>query len=182
MIVPSMVRRVNFLGTGYVPQSEEDLYKTQDNDYLAGTGEVATMGYYMGEVLDKKSLPLKLMAFSPCFRREIGAHGKDTKGIVRVHEFYKWEQVVLCEGSHEESVAHHEALTQNAEEILQGLGLPYHVVLNCGGDIGLGQVKKYDIEAWVPRSRNTARHIRHPTSTTSKHGVSTSSTETTTAA
>ncbi|MEK7063823.1 MAG: serine--tRNA ligase, partial [Patescibacteria group bacterium] len=150
MIVPSMVRRVNFLGTGYVPQSEEDLYKTQDNDYLAGTGEVATMGYYMGEVLDKKSLPLKLMAFSPCFRREIGAHGKDTKGIVRVHEFYKWEQVVLCEGSHEESVAHHEALTQNAEEILQGLGLPYHVVLNCGGDIGLGQVKKYDIEAWVP--------------------------------
>jgi seryl-tRNA synthetase len=150
MIVPSMVKRVNFLGTGYVPQSEEDLYKTQDGDYLAGTGEVAGMGYYMNEVLDMKDLPIKLGAFSPCFRREIGAHGKDTKGIVRVHEFYKWEQVVLCEASHETSVKLHEELTANAEELLQGLNIPYHVVINCGGDIGLGQVKKYDIEAWVP--------------------------------
>jgi seryl-tRNA synthetase len=150
MIVPSMVKRVNFLGTGYVPQSEEDLYKTQDGDYLAGTGEVATMGYYMNEVLDMQKLPIKLGAFSPCFRREIGAHGKDTKGIVRVHEFYKWEQVVLCEASHEQSVKLHEELTANAEGLLQGLNIPYHVVVNCGGDIGLGQVKKYDIEAWVP--------------------------------
>lgn len=150
MIVPSMVKRVNFLGTGYVPQSEEDLYKTQDGDYLAGTGEVASMGLYMNEVLDKKDLPIKLGAFSPCFRREIGAHGKDTKGLVRVHEFYKWEQIIICEASHEESVKHHEQLTTNAEELLQGLGIPYHVVINCGGDIGLGQVKKYDIEAWVP--------------------------------
>jgi seryl-tRNA synthetase len=150
MIVPSMVKRVNFLGTGYVPQGEDDLYKTQDGDYLAGTGEVASMGLYMNEVLNKKDLPVKVGAFSPCFRREIGAHGKDTKGIVRVHEFYKWEQIVLCEASHEESVRWHEALTQNAEELLQGLGIPYHVVANCGGDLGLGQVKKYDIEAWVP--------------------------------
>ncbi len=150
MIVPSMVRRVNFLGTGYIPQSEEDLYKTQDADYLAGTGEVAMMGYHQGEILEKKDLPLKYLASSPCFRREIGSHSKDVKGLVRVHEFYKFEQVILCEALHETSVAFHEELTANAEALLQSLELPYHVVLNCGGDIGLGQVKKYDIEAWVP--------------------------------
>ncbi len=153
MFVPSLVKRVNFLGTGYIPQSEEDLFKTQDELYLAGTGEVATMGYYMGEILEKKDLPIKLAAYSPCFRREIGAHGKDTKGIIRVHEFHKWEQVILCEANHEESVRWHEHLTENAEEMLQGLKIPYHVVVNCGGDIGLGQVKKYDIEAWVPSEK-----------------------------
>jgi seryl-tRNA synthetase len=150
MIVPSLVRREPFVGTGYLPQSEEDLYKTQDGDFLAGTAEVAMMSYYMDEVLDKKQLPIKFLAFSPCFRREAGSHGKDTKGLIRVHEFYKIEQVVLCEANHQESVMHHEALTKNSEELLQALGLPYHVVVNCGGDIGLGQVKKYDIEAWVP--------------------------------
>ncbi len=150
MTVPSLVKRVAFLGTGYLPQGEEDLYKTQDGDFLAGTGEVATMAYYMSEVLDKAQLPLKFVAFSPCFRREAGSHGKDTKGLMRVHEFYKFEQVVLCEASHEESVKFHEELTQNAEELLQALNLPYHVVINCGGDLGLGQVKKYDIETWVP--------------------------------
>lgn len=150
MIVPSLVKRVAFLGTGYLPQGEEDLYKTQDDDFLAGTGEVATMAYYMSEVLDKKQLPLKFMSFSPCFRREAGSHGKDTKGLMRVHEFFKFEQVVLCEASHEESVRMHEELTKNAEDLLQALNIPYHVVVNCGGDLGLGQVKKYDIESWVP--------------------------------
>jgi seryl-tRNA synthetase len=150
MVVPSLVRREGFMGTGFLPQSEEDLYRTQDAEYLAGTGEVATMSYYMDEIIEKDSLPQKFLAFSPCFRREIGAHGKDTKGLVRVHEFYKFEQVVLSEASHEESVRLHEELTQNSEEILQLLGIPYHVVVNCGGDLGLGQVKKYDIEAWMP--------------------------------
>ncbi len=150
MIVPSMVRREPFVGTGYLPQSEEDLYKTQDADYLAGTGEVASMGYYMDEIVDKSALPIKFFAFSPCFRREAGSHGKDTKGIFRIHEFIKYEQVVLCEAKHEESVRIHEELTANSEALLQELKLPYHVVLNCGGDIGLGQVKKYDIEAWMP--------------------------------
>jgi seryl-tRNA synthetase len=150
MFVPSLVKRVAFLGTGYLPQGEEDLYKTQDGDFLAGTGEVAAMAYYMNEVVPKESLPLKVLAFSPCFRREAGSHGKDTKGLMRVHEFFKFEQVVLCEASHEESVKHHETLTQNAEELLQALKLPYRVVVNCGGDLGLGQVKKYDIETWVP--------------------------------
>ena len=150
MIVPSMVRREPFVGTGYLPQSEEDLYKTQDGEYLAGTAEVASMGYYMDEILDKKALPIKFFAFSPCFRREAGSHGKDTKGIFRIHEFVKYEQVVLCEASHEESVKMHEELTANSEMLLQELKLPYRVVVNCGGDLGLGQVKKYDIEAWMP--------------------------------
>lgn len=150
MIVPSMVRREPFMGTGYLPQSEEDLYKTQDGDYLAGTAEVATMGYYMDETIDKAQLPIKYFAYSPCFRREAGSHGKDTKGVFRIHEFVKFEQVVLCEASHEESVRHHEEITANSEALLQELQLPYHVVINCGGDLGLGQVKKYDIEAWMP--------------------------------
>jgi seryl-tRNA synthetase len=150
MITPSLVRRESFIGTGYLPQSEEDLYKTQDSDYLAGTAEVPTMGYYMNEIIDKKDLPLKFFSFSPCFRREAGSHGKDTKGIFRIHEFVKYEQVVLCEASHEESVRLHEEITANSEALLQELQLPYRVVVNCGGDLGLGQVKKYDIEAWMP--------------------------------
>jgi len=158
MVVPSLVRRVNFLGTGYIPQSEEDLYKTQDGDFLAGTAEVATMGYHMGEVLDLKELPLKYLSFSPCFRREAGSHSKDVKGLIRVHEFFKWEQVILCEASHEESVKWHEWLNRNTEECIESLGIPYHTVLNCGGDLGLGQVKKYDIELWVPKE-NTYREI-----------------------
>lgn len=158
LIVPSLVRRVNFLGTGYIPQGEEDLYQTQDGDFLAGTAEVATMGYHMNDTLELSGLPLKYLAFSPCFRREAGSHGKDTKGLIRVHEFYKWEQVILCEASHEESVKWHEWLNRNTEEFIESLNIPYRTVLNCGGDIGLGQVKKYDIELWVP-GENTYREI-----------------------
>lgn len=150
IIAPSLMNREPFIGTGFLPQSEEDLYKTQDNNYLAGTSEISSMGYYMDEVLNKKDLPIKFFAFSPCFRREAGSHGKDTKGLMRVHEFFKFEQVVLSEASHEESVALHEELTKNSEELMQALNIPYHVVVNCGGDLGLGQVKKYDIESWVP--------------------------------
>ena len=150
MVVPSLVRREALLGTGFLPQGEDDLYKTQDADYLAGTAEVATMGYFSDKTLDKKSLPKKVLAFSPAFRREAGSYSKDVKGLYRVHEFMKFEQVILCEASHEMSVQYHEELLKNAEEVLQALNLPYHVVLNCGGDLGLGQVKKYDIETWMP--------------------------------
>lgn len=153
MIAPSLVRREPFIGTGYLPQSEEDLYKTQDDLYLAGTAEVPTMGYYMDEVLEKEKLPIKFLSFSPCFRREAGSHGKQTKGLYRVHEFFKLEQVVLCEADHQLSVKFHEELTANAEESLQVLKIPHHVVVNCGGDLGLGQVKKYDIEAWMPSEK-----------------------------
>ncbi|MFA6405651.1 MAG: serine--tRNA ligase [Candidatus Paceibacterota bacterium] len=150
MFVPSLVKRETLLGSGYLPQGEDDLYHTQDSDYLAGTAEVATMSYFTDKVLDKKDLPKKVLAFSPAFRREAGSYSKDTKGLYRVHEFMKFEQVIICEASHEESVKYHEELLANAEQILQALKLPYHVVVNCGGDLGLGQVKKYDIETWMP--------------------------------
>jgi seryl-tRNA synthetase len=153
MMVPSLVRKQALYGTGYLPQGEEDLYKTQDGDYLTGTAEVAAMSYFADKVIDKKDLPIKVLAFSTCFRREAGSHSKDTKGIIRVHEFYKLEQIIICEASHEESVKYHEELRRNSEEILEALNLPYHTVVNCGADIGLGQVKKYDLEAWVPSQK-----------------------------
>jgi len=110
----------------------------------------------MDEILNKSELPKKMLSFSSAYRREAGAHGKDTKGILRVHEFYKFEQVVLCEASHTESVKFHEEIERNTEELTEALGLPYRVVINCGGDLGLGQVKKYDIEVWLP-SENAYR-------------------------
>lgn len=158
MSVPSLLRRETFLGTGYLPQGEEDLYKTQDGEYLAGTAEVATMGYYMDETLDMAKLPAQFLSFSPCFRREAGAHGKDVRGLIRVHEFFKWEQVVLCRAEHDESVRVHDWLNRNTEEFIELLNIPYHTVINCGGDLGLGQVKKYDIELWVPGEK-TYREI-----------------------
>ncbi len=158
MSVPSLVRRESFLGTGFLPQSEEDLYKTQDGEYLAGTAEVASMGYYMDETLDLEKLPILFLGFSPCFRREAGAHGKDVRGLIRVHEFFKWEQVVLCRAEHDESVRMHDWLNRNTEEFIELLNIPYHTVVNCGGDLGLGQVKKYDIELWVPAEK-TYREI-----------------------
>ena len=153
MLVPSLVRRQTLLGTGYLPQGEDDLYKTQDGDYLAGTAEVAAMSYFADSILKKEDLPKKVLAFSPCFRREAGSHGKQAKGLYRVHEFYKLEQIVLCEADHEQSVSFHEELTANAEELIQALGLSYRVVINCGADLGLGQVKKDDIECWIPSEK-----------------------------
>jgi len=150
ILPPTIVRKENLYGTGHLPNDAEDVYNTQDNDYLIGTSEVSVMGYYADEVLDKKQFPVKFLGFSPCYRREAGSHGKDVKGLIRVHEFYKLEQVILCEASHEESVKWHEEINRNTEEFIESLGIPYHTVLNCGGDIGQGQVKKYDIELWVP--------------------------------
>lgn len=150
LLVPAIVRKSNLYGTGHLPNDAEDVYKTQDDDYLIGTSEVSTMGYYADEVLDVSAFPIKHLAFSPCFRREAGSHGKDTRGLIRVHEFYKLEQVVICEASHAESVKWHEEINQNTEAFIESLGIPYHTVLNCGGDLGQGQVKKYDIELWVP--------------------------------
>ncbi len=151
VIPPILDRKENFLGTGFLPQGEEDLYKTQDGEYLAGTAEVPIMGLHSGEILDLASLPIKYLGFSPCYRREAGSHGKDVKGLIRVHEFYKLEQVVLCEANHETSVKFHDEINRNTEEFIESLGIPYHTVVNCGGDLGLGQVKKYDIELWVPK-------------------------------
>ncbi len=158
VIPPVIVRKQNLYGTAHLPGDVEDYYMTQDGDVLAGTAEVPLMGMHGGEVLDKKSFPIKYLGFSPCFRREAGSHGKDVKGLIRVHEFYKMEQVILCEASHELSVKLHEELNRNTEEFIESLGIPYRTVINCGGDLGLGQVKKYDIELWVPKE-NKYREI-----------------------
>lgn len=150
-IPPIIVNRKTFFGTGYLPQGEDDLYKTQDGDFLAGTAEVPIMGFHADEILSKDELPKKYLGFSPCYRREAGSHSKDVKGLIRVNEFYKLEQVVLCNASHSESVAYHEEINRNTEEFIESLGIPYHTVVNCGGDLGMGQVKKYDVELWVPK-------------------------------
>jgi len=158
LITPTIVHNENFYGTGHLPNEAEDLYSTQDGDYLSGTAEVPVMGYHRDEMLDEEQFPIKILAFSPCFRREAGSHGRDTKGLIRVHEFYKWEQLILCEASHEKSVEWHEKLHRNVEEFIETLGIPYRTVINCAGDLGLGQVKKYDIELWVPKE-NVYREI-----------------------
>ncbi|MEK7163412.1 MAG: serine--tRNA ligase [Patescibacteria group bacterium] len=151
VIPPVIVRKENLYGTAHLPGDVEDYYMTQDGDALAGTAEVPLMAYHSGEVLGAKNFPIKYLGFSPCFRREAGSHSKDVKGLIRVHEFYKMEQVVLCEASHETSVRLHEEINKNTEEFIESLGVPYRTVVNCGADLGLGQVKKYDIELWVPK-------------------------------
>ena len=158
ILPPTIVRKANLYGTGHLPNEADDVYKTQDADYLIGTAEVSVMGYHADEILEPGQFPIKYLGFSPCYRREAGSHGKDTRGLIRVHEFYKLEQVVLCEASHEESVRLHEELNRNTEEFIESLNIPYHTVLNCGGDLGQGQVKKYDIELWVPGEK-TYREI-----------------------
>ena len=158
VLPPTIVRKANLYGTGHLPNEADDVYKTQDEDYLIGTSEVSVMGMHSDEILEQGQFPIKYLGFSPCYRREAGSHGKDTRGLIRVHEFYKLEQVVLCEASHEESVRLHEELNRNTEEFIESLNIPYHTVLNCGGDLGQGQVKKYDIELWVPGEK-TYREI-----------------------
>lgn len=158
VIPPVIVKKQNLYGTGHLPGDSEDYYMTQDEDALAGTAEIPLTGMHANEILELDDLPKKYLGFSPCFRREAGSHGKDVKGLIRVHEFYKIEQVILCKSSHEESVKFHEEINRNTEEFIESLKLPYHTVVNCGGDLGLGQVKKYDIELWVPKE-NKYREI-----------------------
>jgi seryl-tRNA synthetase len=113
---------------------------------------------YMDEVLPKEQLPIKMLGFSPCYRLEAGSHTKDVKGLIRVHEFYKLEQVVLCEASHEESVQWHETMNKSTEQFIESLGIPYHTLNASTGDMGLGKVRMYDIELWVPKEE-TYREI-----------------------
>jgi seryl-tRNA synthetase len=151
IIPPINTKREPLLGCGFIPQGEADIYKAQDESYFVGTSEVPLMGMYMDEVIDKKSLPIKMLGFSPCFRLEAGSHAKDVKGLIRVHEFYKFEQVILCEGSHGESVKFHNEVQKNTEDFIQSLGIPYQVVDACTGDMGFGKVKMYDTNLWVPK-------------------------------
>ncbi|MFA9288777.1 MAG: serine--tRNA ligase [Weeksellaceae bacterium] len=151
MIAPSIVKAFTLFGTGQFPWGEGEVYKLNDEDaYLAGTAEVPVTGYYANEVLQEKDLPKKMVAFSPCFRREIGSYGKDTRGLYRVHEFWKIEQVIIGRSDLDEARMLHEELQVNSEEILQDLKLPYRQLLMCTGDMGEPQLKKYDIETWMP--------------------------------
>ena len=157
MSVPVLVREPAMLGTGYFPLGREQSYAVSNEDppvYLVGTAEVSLTAYHMDEILDGKSLPRKYVGMSPCFRREAGTYGKDTAGLYRVHQFDKVEQVVLCKADEAESRRWHEQILGNAEAVLQKLNLPYRVVNVCTGDLGQGQVAKYDIETWMPSRNN----------------------------
>lgn len=157
MITPIINKREAFLNARHFPWGEKETYKLAEdttdpsNDYfLAGTAEVPLVSYYAGETLKESDLPIKLVGYSPCYRREIGNYGKDTKGFYRVHEFWKIEQVVLCKNDLEESLKWHETMLKYTEELLQDFNIPYRVLLMCTGDMGEPQAKKYDIEAWMP--------------------------------
>ncbi len=151
IIPPINTKREPLLGCAFIPQGEADIYKAQDDSYFVGTSEVPLMGMYMDEILNKDQLPIKMLGFSPCYRLEAGSHAKDIKGLIRVHEFYKLEQVVLCEGNHEESIKNHEEIQKNTEEFIQSLGIPYQVVDACTGDMGFAKVRMYDTNLWIPK-------------------------------
>jgi len=151
MVVPHLVKDEAMVGTAYFPVGQEQTYRLpEDQVNLIGTAEVPVTAYYADEILPEADLPKYLIGLSSCYRREAGTYGKDTRGLYRVHQFQKVEQVVLCVNDPEVSSREHEHILRNAEEMLQALGLPYRVVLVCGGDLGLPQVKKYDIETWMP--------------------------------
>nr|WP_321352746.1 serine--tRNA ligase [uncultured Methanoregula sp.] len=150
VIPPYMINRTSYEGVTDLGDFEKVMYKIDGDDaYLIATSEHPIGAMYQDEIFEEKDLPLRLAGISPCFRREIGAHGLDTKGLFRVHQFTKVEQFVYC--MPQDSWQIHEELLANAEEIFQGLGLPYRVVNICTGDIGTVAAKKYDIEAWMPR-------------------------------
>ncbi|MBD3279293.1 MAG: serine--tRNA ligase [Candidatus Pacebacteria bacterium] len=150
MTVPVLVKPKTLMGTGFFPWGQEDHYNTQDNKVLIGTAEVPLTSYYMDEVLNHKDLPIKMAGISSCFRREVGDRGRDTRGLVRVHQFNKVEQVVLTVANETATQQWHQKMLGFAEELLQSLALPYQVVLMCTGDMGAGQRKKYDLETWFP--------------------------------
>jgi seryl-tRNA synthetase len=151
LCVPLLMRDEAMFGTAYFPGGEDQTYRMEkDQLNLVGTAEVPLTAYHMGEILGEDELPRKYIALSSCFRREAGAAGKDTYGLYRIHQFDKVEQVVICENSVEQSRKFHDEILANAEAVMQALGLPYRVVNVCTGDLGRGQAKKFDIEAWMP--------------------------------
>src|SRR5215469_1735976 len=149
--VPAMAKEYCFIGNSQFPRGREQTYSLPEDElFLVGTAEVSITGMHTGEILHEADLLLRYVAWSPCFRREAGTYGKDTKGIMRVHQFEKVEQYVISRADHDESVRWHEELLQNAERLVEELELPYRVVNICRGDLGDAKVKGYDIESWVP--------------------------------
>ncbi|MEE9370587.1 MAG: serine--tRNA ligase, partial [Sedimentisphaerales bacterium] len=155
LAVPVLMRDEAMQGTAWFPGSEDQTYRMEKDELnLAGTAEVPLTAYHMGEILKAEQLPLKYVALSSCFRREAGAAGKDTYGLYRIHQFDKVEQVVICKNSVEESNRFHEEILAHAEAVMRALELPYRVANVCTGDLGRGQAKKFDIEAWMPSRGN----------------------------
>jgi len=149
--VPALVREEPLIGNGQFPAHREETYAIPADDlYLAGTAEVALVGLHAGEILDGKALPIRYAGISPCFRREAGSAGRDVRGLLRVHQFEKVEQFVICRADDEESDQWHAELLDAAEHLLQGLGLAYQVVEISTGDMGAGKYRMNDIETWMP--------------------------------
>jgi seryl-tRNA synthetase len=149
--VPSLVREEALTGTGQFPAHREETYAIPADDlYLAGTAEVALVGFHSDEILDHKLLPIRYAGISPCFRREAGSAGRDVRGLLRVHQFEKVEQFVICAADADESDRWHAELLGTAEQLLQGLGLAYQVVECSTGDMGAGKYRMNDINTWMP--------------------------------
>ncbi len=146
--VPALANAATLTGTAQLPKFEEDLYKTTEGLYLIPTAEVQLTNLHAGEILEADQLPLRYCAFTPCFREEAGSAGRDTRGIIRVHQFSKVEMVKYA--TPEQAWDELEAMTADAEHILQELGLPYRVISLCTGDIGFSSAKTYDVEVWMP--------------------------------
>ena len=157
VLPPFLVNRTSMTATGQLPKFEEDLFRLRDEDYfLIPTAEVPVTNLHRDEILTESALPIRYTAYTPCFRREAGSYGKDTKGLIRLHQFNKVELVTFAKP--EQSYEELERLTGHAEAILQGLGLHYRVVTLCTGDMGFSAAKTYDIEVWLP-SQNHYREI-----------------------
>lgn len=151
LTVPVLVREEVMYGTGYFPTGRDQAYLAERDELsLVGTAEVPVTALHSDEILDEADLPKKYCAMSTCFRREAGAAGKDTYGLYRIHLFDKVEQVIVCKNDEQASIAYHQEILANSEAVLQALGLPYRVVNVCTGDLGQGQVQKFDIETWMP--------------------------------
>ncbi|MDT9599322.1 serine--tRNA ligase [Sphingosinicella rhizophila] len=151
MTVPALARPHAFVATGHFPGHEEEAYEIPKDDlYLAGTGEIALTSLHSGEILEADKLPILYAGYSPCFRREAGSAGRDVRGLLRVHQFYKLEQYVICEDDDAVSAEWHGRLLANAEGLLRDLEIPYQVIEASTGDMGLGKFRMNDIESWVP--------------------------------
>jgi seryl-tRNA synthetase len=149
ILAPYLVNKESMQGTGQLPKFEEELFKCRDDDYyLLPTAEVSVTNIHRGDMLEEKRLPIKYVSYSACFRREAGSYGKDTKGLIRNHQFNKVELVKFAR--QEDSAAELESLTNDAEEVLKKLGFAYRVVELCTGDIGFSAAKTYDLEVWMP--------------------------------
>jgi seryl-tRNA synthetase len=151
MVPPIMMNRAVMEGAGYIPGGEEEIYRTQDDTYMAGTAEQPLAGYHMNEIIDVEK-PLRYVGISTCFRREAGSHGKDVRGILRAHQFNKVEMFSYVKP--EEAIKEHDYLVSLEEKLMQSLKIPYQVINICAGDLGAPAAKKVDIEAWIPGENN----------------------------